>query len=198
MRQTHPFEPLIFKNTRKLLVGTLPPESATFYFSNSNNTRLWDILKSISHDEESMSQYSNNLSKQEKIKIINSLDTGIYDIIKEYDRKIMNSTKDRDIIPLKYTDFNKLLSGSEVNELLFVYRNAAKWFLHSLTGEPPIKVNRIKIKLEYGEFHKLKYGDKEISCILLPSPLNRGRKGETLEFKLSEYRNRIKNPHRSL
>jgi len=193
MRNTHPFEPLIFKNTRKLLVGTLPPETASFYFSNSSNTRLWDILKSISLDDKSISQNSNNLSNQEKIKILKSLDIGIYDIIKDYDRNILDSTKDKNIIPLKYNDIANLVTNSAVNELIFVYKNAAKWFLHSLTGEFPKKVTKIKTELEYGKFHKLKIGDKEISCVLLPSPLNRGRKGETLDFKLSEYRKRIKN-----
>ena len=185
MRNTHPFEPLIFKNTRKLLVGTLPPETASFYFSNSSNTRLWDILKSISLDDKSISQNSNNLSNQEKIKILKSLDIGIYDIIKDYDRNILDSTKDKNIIPLKYNDIANLVTNSAVNELIFVYKNAAKWFLHSLTGEFPKKVTKIKTELEYGKFHKLKIGDKEISCVLLPSPLNRGRKGETLDFKLS-------------
>ena len=159
MKHTHPFDPLIFDNTRKLLIGTLPPETAPFYFSNSNNTRLWDILKTISKDDVSISQNSNKLSKQEKIKILKSLDLGIYDIIKDYDRKILNSTKDNDIIPLKYSDIAGLVAASDVNELLFVYRIAAKWFLHSLTGESPIKVNNIKTEIEYGEFHKLKIGD---------------------------------------
>ncbi len=39
----HPFKPIIPDNAKKLLIGTLPPESAPFYYSNSSNTRLWDI-----------------------------------------------------------------------------------------------------------------------------------------------------------
>jgi G:T/U-mismatch repair DNA glycosylase len=193
MTHTHPFDPQISENTRILLVGTLPPETATWYFSNSDNTRLWDILKSISLDNPSISHYSNNLSQLEKKKILNSLEIGIYDIIKEYDREKDKSTKDTDIIPQKYSDIANLIIDSKVNKLLFVYKNAAKWFLHSLTGEPPIKVNRLKTKVEYGEFYKLKLKNKDISCVLLPSPLNRGKKGETLTFKLENYRKEIKN-----
>jgi len=193
MKQTHPFDPIIFENTRKLLVGTLPPETAPWYFSNSVNTRLWDILKSVLLDYESVSQNSNSLSILDKTEILKSLDLGIYDIIKDYDREIENSTKDTEIIPLKYGDIADLVVDSKVSKLLFVYMNAAIWFLHSLTGEPPKKVNSLKTKLEYGEFYKLKLGNKEISCFLLPSPLNRGRKGETLEYKLAKYREEIKN-----
>jgi G:T/U-mismatch repair DNA glycosylase len=192
MKHIHPFDPLIFENTRKLLVGTLPPETANWYFSNSDNTRLWDILKSVSLNDESISQYSNRLSKLEKTKILISLNLGIYDIIKDYDRKIEDSTKDTDIVPLKYNDIIRLVTNTKVNKLLFVYRNAAKWFLHSLTGEPPKILNKLKIELGYGEFYKLKIGDKEISCILMPSPLNRGKKGETLDYKLALYRKEIK------
>lgn len=193
MRHTHPFDPIFFENTRKLIVGTLPPETATWYFSNSDNTRLWDMLKSISHDDESISQDSNSLSELEKSEILKSLDLGIFDIIKNYDRTKENSTKDSDIIPKKYNDIANFIIDSKVNKLLFVYRNAAKWFLHSLTGEAPILVSRVKTKLEYGEFHKFKVGNREISCVLLPSPLNRGKKGETLEYKLEIYRKEIKN-----
>ncbi len=189
----HPFEPIIFNNTTKLLIGTLPPEKAPFYFSNSVNTRLWDILQTVSSENETIYQNSNNLSDQQKEEILKSLDLGIYDIIKEYDRKNMESTKDSDIIPLKYSDIIKLVSNTEINTLLFVYQNAALWFLHSLKGGAPEKIEKLKSKLEYGVFHKLKVGSKEISCILLPSPLNRGKKGETLEYKLERYKYYIKN-----
>lgn len=191
MRRKHPFGPVIFENTRILLIGTLPPETATWYFSNSNNTRLWDMLKSISLDDESISHHSNSLSKLEKMKILKSLNLGIYDIITNYDRKKENSTKDSDIIPKKYSDINNLVIDSKVHKLLFVYQSAAKWFLHSLTGEPPKMLNLLNYNLEYGEFYKLKIGNRDISCTLLPNPLNRGKKGETIEYKLGIYRKDI-------
>ncbi len=151
------------------------------------------MLQSISLDDESISHHSNNFSKLEKTKILKSLNLGIFDIIKSYDRKIEDSTKDTDIIPKKYSDIANLIVDSKVDKLLFVYRNAAKWFLHSLTGESPKMLNLLKANLEYGEFYKLKIGDREISCVLLPSPLNRGKKGETIEYKLAIYRKEIKN-----
>lgn len=189
--KTHPFEPLIFKNTRKLVIGTLPPESATYYFSNSSNTRLWDILKSIQEDNPYVSRNSNLLSKEEKHKILKSLSLGIYDIIYKYERIDINSTKDKDIIPLEYSNILDLIENTKVEELLFVYKNAAKWFLHSLTKIKPVKCNQLKNNLNYGIFKELILNNRKIACSLLPTPLNRGKLGETLKFKLDFYKTEI-------
>lgn len=58
----HPFKPNIQKTTKKLLIGTLPPERVKFYFSSSKNTRLWDILKTIGTKENMVCKGSNDLS----------------------------------------------------------------------------------------------------------------------------------------
>ncbi|WP_127845482.1 hypothetical protein [Psychroflexus aestuariivivens] len=177
--------------TKTILVGTLPPENAPFYFSNSSNTRLWDILKSIAEGKKEVTSGSNVLTPKEKEEILNKLKTGIYDIILEYDRDVMDSTKDKDIQPLKYSDLLSLAKQNQITKLLFVYKNAAKWFLHSLEKEKPKRVQRLKYEIDYGIFKtfETEYGD--IKCILLPSPLNRGKKGETLDFKLESYQQEI-------
>lgn len=43
----HPFEPFIPNNAKKLIIGTLPPENIPYYYSNSPNTRMWDLLSAI-------------------------------------------------------------------------------------------------------------------------------------------------------
>lgn len=187
----HPFKPLVNSKTKSLLVGTLPPESARFYFSNSSNTRLWDILKCIVDKEQFIRHGSNDLSPNKKEKILFELETRIYDIILEYDRDIMDSTKDKHIQPIKYSDILSLAKKEQLTKLLFVYKNAAKWFLHSLEAEKPKRVQRLKYEIEYGVFKTIKTKYGEIKCVLLPSPLNRGKKGETLEFKLATYQQEI-------
>src|SRR5689334_10599655 len=97
---THPFHPLFSKETRKLLIGTLPPEQVPFYFSNSSNTRLWDILKAIREKSDEVGRGGNNLSNAEKVKILDSLKIGISDIIYKYERDEYYSTKDKHIAPL--------------------------------------------------------------------------------------------------
>ncbi|MFC2090899.1 hypothetical protein ACFLT1_09005 [Bacteroidota bacterium] len=189
--KTHPFKPLIFENSRKLLIGTLPPETSPFYFSNSSNTRLWDILKSIHDKNHMISRNSIMLPNEKKINILESLSLGICDIIYKYDRTDFNSTRDKHIIPLQYSDIIGLIENTYINELLFVYKNAANWFLHSITGADPVQSNKLKSRLKYGTFKVLTINDKKITCSLLPSPLNRGKKGESLEYKLDYYRTEI-------
>jgi G:T/U-mismatch repair DNA glycosylase len=189
----HPFKPLIPKNSKKLLIGTLPPESADFYFSNSSNTRLWDILKSIFNNSIELAKGSNKLDKIEKEDLLLALGIGITDIILEYNRSEPNSTKDIHIIPIKYNDLLKIAIDNDIDELLFIYASAYKWFVHSLTQEEPAMLSKLKGNYQIGLQEPIKIGDKIIKCTILPAPLNRGRKGQSLNFKLDYYKSAISN-----
>lgn len=187
----HPFEPLIFKSTKKLLIGTLPPEGVRFYFSNSSNTRLWDILSAIDKRTTVIDKGGNDLSSEEKKKILNNLRVGISDIIYQYKRDDYGSTSDRHIDPKEYKDLLRLAVDNNIDEFLFVYQSAFKWFIHSLEKVQPIRLRRLKYVYSIGLQPMVKFEGKIIRCILLPSPLNRGRKGETLGYKLEFYRKYI-------
>jgi G:T/U-mismatch repair DNA glycosylase len=189
--KTHPFKPLVSTSTTKLLIGTLPPEDVTFYFSNSSNTRLWDILRAINNRTSTIGQGGNRLSDIEKIKVLENLNLGISDIIFGYERDDYESTKDKDIQPKEYNDLLKLAHENGIAELLFVYQSALKWFVHSLKNESPVRLNKIREKYVVGPQKDIIYKGRSIKCVLLPSPLNRGRKGETLEYKLSYYKKYI-------
>jgi G:T/U-mismatch repair DNA glycosylase len=189
--KTHPFKPLVSSSTKKLLIGTLPPEDVTFYFSNSSNTRLWDILNALNNRTPIIGQGGNKLSDIEKTKLLKNLNLGISDIIYGYERDDYESTKDRDIQPKEYNDLLKLAHENGIDELLFVYQSALKWFIHSLKNEPPVRLKKIREKYNVGLQDNINYKGKSIKCVLLPSPLNRGRKGETLEYKLSYYKQYI-------
>ena len=188
----HPFKPEIPKGATKLLVGTLPPENVKFYFSNSSNTRLWDILKSIDENRPIISRGSNLLSKDEKRKILENLKVGITDIIYKYDRE-EETTKDQHIIPLEYQKLLDLAISKNINQLLFVYKNAYKWFLHSLENKSPVRIRKLKMRIEKGLQQEIIYKNKSIKCVVLPSPLNRGMSGENLEYKINYYKQMIQN-----
>jgi len=196
--KTHPFEPIIFNETKCLIIGSLPPESANFYFSNSTNTRLWDILTAIKEDSEIIHNKANAKSIDEKIDILRSLNLGINDIILEYDRKDYSSVSDSDIIPLKYSPIIKSIHDTHVVKLLFLYRSAAAWFLHSLVSDIPLQNPVLDTEINYGVFKEIVVNGRLVECILLPNPLNRGKAGETLIFKLSCYRNEIISIYRNL
>jgi G:T/U-mismatch repair DNA glycosylase len=189
--RTHPFKPYISKATRKLLVGTLPPEGVSFYFSHSSNTRLWDILKAIMDNAKAVGKGGNELSKKTKIAILDSLGVGITDIIYCYQRDVLASTKDLHIDPKKYNDLLRLVIDNNIEELIFVYQSAYKWFVHSLDKKPPVRLRRLKLKCALGSQKEIIFEGKRIKCTLLPSPLNRGLKGQTLAFKLDFYRKYI-------
>jgi len=188
---THPFKPQISKATKKLLIGTLPPENVTFYFSNSPNTRLWDILTAISEESTYVGKGGNGLSINRKIEILDILGIGIGDIIYKYERDDPNSTKDKHIEPKEYKNLLQIAADNDIDELLFVYQSAFKWFLHSLKKVEPVRLSKLRSRYVNGTEQEVNFQGKVIKCILLPSPLNRGRKGETLERKLAFYRKYI-------
>lgn len=186
--KTHPFKPLITSKTKKLLIGTLPPEGVDFYFSNSPNTRLWDILQAIKNKTTFVSKGGNSLSPDEKKNIVDALGVGIADIIFQYQRDNLNSTKDKHIDPKRYNDLLQIAVDNNIDTLLFVYKSAFKWFIHSLQNVPPVRLHQLKTIYTTGKQADINIKSKIIKCILLPSPLSRGQKGETLAYKLEIYR----------
>jgi G:T/U-mismatch repair DNA glycosylase len=187
---THPFKPQISKATKKLLIGTLPPENVPFYFSNSTNTRLWDILSAIKENKNHVGSGGNNLSNVEKIEILEKLKIGITDIIYGYERD-EPSTKDKHIDPKEYNDLLQLALDNNIDEMFFVYQSALKWFIHSLKKTEPVRLKKLKGKYIIGRQPEILAQEKIIKCTLLPPPLNRGTKGQTLDFKLGFYRKHI-------
>lgn len=192
--KTHPFKPLVFEETKQLIIGTLPPETAPFYFSNGRNTRLWDLLTSIDNGRSEISTNANNLNSEAKCNILKHLNLGIADIIYKYDRVVFSSTSDKDIIPIEYKNLIEIAKNSNIDKFLFVYQSSYKWFLHSLSNQCPVKLSELdNQQYQIGFIQNIRLENKEIQCYLLPSPLNRGRRGETLSFKLDFYRKIILN-----
>ena len=193
----HPFHPYIIKNSKSIIIGTLPPEGTSFYYSNSRNTRMWDILKSIQEKSNDIPKGSYELKINEKQDILSSLNLSMADIIYEYTRE-KESTDDKDIIPIKYLDIKQQIKNTSIVNLLFVYESAARWFLHSLNSNTPAKLSMVaKLPMikeqkcnkdDVDVFHTFKLNGRTRQCILLPNPLNRGKKGCTLEKKKEIYK----------
>ncbi len=186
--KTHPFKPFIIKKSKSIIIGTLPPEGIDFYYSNSSNTRMWDLLKSIQEKTNSIPKGSYQLSSNKKKAILSNLNLSMADIIYEYERK-KESTDDSDIIPNKYLDIKQLIKDTSITNLLFVYESAAKWFLHSLENNMSVKPSKIKEKIDNKDeiFYEFMLKNRPINCVLLPNPLNRGKRGQTLKDKKETY-----------
>lgn len=188
----HPFQPIIEKDTTKLIIGTLPPEGSSFYYSNSSNNRLWDFLKGIYDNSLEIPVKSTKLPIEDKLLIIENLSIGFADIILEYERE-NNSTLDSDIIPLRYQDIDDLILNSAVTELYFVYKNAAKWFLHSRKRVSPVKLSKLNnLKIPTEEiFYSYELNGRLINAMVLPAPLNRFTKKDELKEKYNIYKKYI-------
>lgn len=173
-----------------MIIGTLPPEGIDFYYSNSSNTRMWDLLKSIQEKTNPIPKGSYKLPSNKKKAILSKLNLSMADIIYEYERK-KESTDDRDIIPNKYLDIKQLIKDTSITNLLFVYESAAKWFLHSLENNMPVELSKIKKYIDKNDdevFCEFTLENRPINCVLLPNPLNRGKKGQTLKNKKETYK----------
>lgn len=187
----HPFKPIIPDNAKKLLIGTLPPESAPFYYSNSSNTRLWDILTAINEGTPIVGKGGYLFDKNRKIQLLKDLNIGMTDIILEYERAVPKSPSDKDIIPKRYNDVLQLAVKHNIEEFLFVYQSTWKWFIHSQQRLPPVTMGRLTGLFQTGPQATITHQGKQIKCTLLPSPLSRGTKGLTLAIKLEMYKQYI-------
>lgn len=188
----HLFAPFILKDSKSILIGTLPPEGIDFFYSNSSNNRMWDILLAIKNDFDEIPKNNYKLPKEQKIDILKSLNLSMFDIIFEYERRDL-TTHDKDIIPKSYSDILKLIQHTKIENIFFVYQSAAKWFMHSLKKEAPLELNKLSKKIDKSKspFLVISHQNKNIKCFLLPNPLSRGVKGITLKKKKEIYKNYI-------
>jgi len=120
--------------------------------------------------------------------ILTKLKVGVVDIIKKY-RRAFKTTKDSDIVPIEYTDIYNIISNTEITELFFVYKNAAKWFLHSIVDKKPVPLTKLHYKIPTEEvFYKFTLNDRIITARALPPPLNRFTKKEDMISKYIIYK----------
>ncbi|GGC14427.1 hypothetical protein GCM10011386_02690 [Parapedobacter defluvii] len=129
--------------------------------------------------------------KNRKIQLLKDLNIGMTDIILEYERAVPKSPSDKDIIPKRYNDVLQLAVKHNIEEFLFVYQSAWKWFIHSQKGLPPVIMGRLTGLFLTGPQATITHQGKQIKCTLLPSPLGRGTKGLTLAIKLEMYKQYI-------
>ena len=182
----HPFEPIIFKDSKVMIIGTRPPIDADFYYSNNSNNRFWDILNAIIENSNILPKGGFSLSKNIKKEILEKLKISLADILEEYGLSDEHSPSDNVVNPIKIRNIDELIKDTSITKLLFTYKKAAELFLKNK------EINIGKQNLEPGKmFYEYNINNRNIKCYLLPNPLNRGREGETLEKKLNIYKDLI-------
>lgn len=189
----HPFEPILIPHSTRMIIGTLPPEKSPFYYSNSANNRLWDILLAIKENSLNLPKNTAKGSIELKLEILNFLKLSMTDAIKKYTRKDFGSSSDDNIVPLEYMPINDIIFDTSISVLLFVYKSAARWFLHYLKNATPRPISQIKENFlqKDGCFYEYILNNRLIRCILLPNPLNRFTAKEQLLIKKEIYQKYI-------
>jgi len=109
-REINPNQPFIPNSCKVLIIGTMPPKKAydgkpDFFFYGSRDSQFWKIIDSIFKT----SLYSGQVSKEntaDKKCFLEKYKIGLFDIIKETERKIQNALdgnlKNQQVGDLKY------------------------------------------------------------------------------------------------
>ena len=141
---THPFEPIIDKNSEILILGTFPSIKSfekSFYYSHPKN-QFWDLLSDVFNDKK-----PKNI--KEKTEFLKKHKIALWDSICECKRKHGNSRDDN----------LEILKPCDIEKLLKKYPNIKKAAVTSRTGEKVLKKH-----FKNSSFELLK------NPIYLPSP----------------------------
>jgi hypoxanthine-DNA glycosylase len=141
---THPFEPIIFDESKILILGTFPSIKSfenSFYYSHPRN-QFWNILSIIFNDKK-----PENI--QEKIEFLKKHKIALWDAVCECIRKEGNSRDDN----------LEIIKPCNIENLLKTYPNIQKVAVTSRTAE-----NVIKKHFKNSQFSILN------SPLYLPSP----------------------------
>ena len=121
---THPFKPIIFNDSKILILGTFPSIKSfenNFYYSHPKN-QFWDILSLIFKDKKP-------ITIQEKIEFLKKHKIALWDSICECKRKHNNSRDDN----------LEILKPCDIENLLKKYPNIKKIAVTSRLAEKIIK-----------------------------------------------------------
>lgn len=172
----HPYEPFIFSDTKKLIIGTIPPprfcnikkklypSDVDFYYGSRDN-HFWDIMSEVF---DTPLTRGTSTSILERKCLLQEHHIGICDILKNAERKKFNSSADKDLI-VKNNDILNLevLLQKFPNITTLIYTsNKVKSFIYQRTKRE----------------HRLKNGQRSICLnnikepyrvMILPSPSTR-------------------------
>ena len=126
----HPFKPVIFKESRVLILGSFPSvksREADFYYGNKNN-RFFKILEVIF--DEKIGE-----SKEAKIDFLRRHKIALFDVVKSCE--IVGSS-DSSLSVKEVNDIGKLIENTDVEKILLNGKKAFEIF------QKYIKIDKVK------------------------------------------------------
>ena len=126
----HPFKPVIFKESRVLILGSFPSvksREVDFYYGNKNN-RFFKILEVIF--DEKIGE-----SKEEKIDFLRRHKIALFDVVKSCE--IVGSS-DSSLSVKEVNDIGKLIENTDIEKILLNGKKAFEIF------QKYIKIDKVK------------------------------------------------------
>lgn len=180
-------EVLIRPDSEKLIVGTMISyrgrylkgatksidESFDFFYPNTNKNSLWYFLKETYSIPKKLQkkQEKEDFLFQKKIGMVNLIQTAFCEKDSSDDSDIVIETLKEDIVTS--------IAASKIREIYFTSINARNLFNLYLKHH-----NSISESVKMG----ILINDREYKYHTLPNPTNRGKKGQTKTWKLSQYK----------
>ncbi len=189
----HPYKPFVHKQTKKLIIGTLPPPrfcnndfkptDVNFCYGSKDNL-LWPILDKIYNLNLEFSNTSKAVEQRKEFLIKNKI--GICDIVESCKREKVDAS-DLGMSEIVLRDILQILKEhKQIDTLLFMggsSKNSPQYFLKQI-----LKQNGIKYTLENNSLPKIysfEFEQREIKTVSLTSPSNAANRfiGSTSLFK---------------
>jgi len=118
--QHHPFKPIIFKNSKTLILGTFPSLKSfenSFYYAHPKN-QFWKILSAIS-------KYPAK-SRDQRVWLVKELNLALWDIVASCNRE---NSSDSNLKNIKVNDIKSLLKEyPNIEQIAFTSKLAERIF----------------------------------------------------------------------
>lgn len=201
--ETHPIpNGFIPVNAKTIIIGTFPPKSEyennnNFFFYSSVRNHLWNRIETLFPRyslKKTATKLKNKTPEQNKVDKENfckDKEVGFIDMFTKIERKVNNSTKDKDLDPKENIIENGLLfkilnENKNIDRICCTYKLAYDSLLCGLEKELLLfKKNELTAN---GEEYILKYNSRKIQILLL-FPATRSRHKNELKDK--QYRKLI-------
>lgn len=149
MKLKHPFEPIIFKDTKFLILGTFPSIKSfknSFYYSNARN-QFWTILSQITN-------YPIN-NKEQKIWLLKVAKIGLWDMVASCKRQ---NSLDSSLREIELNDIEGLLASyPNIKKILFTGRKAQELFEKNFSH---LKIERVYLPSPSPAYAKMSLKEK--------------------------------------
>ena len=126
MKVTHPFIPIYDSFSKILILGSFPSVKSReqdFYYAHSKN-RFWRVISSICNEKLPE-------TKEEKVNLLLKNNIAIWDVIESCTVKASSDSSIKDV---KINNFDKILTESNIQKILFNGGTAYKFFNRYYNG----------------------------------------------------------------